>query len=423
MNTDVSIKEIRKIQQELNMKNSIYSYLLLFIISILFFALDFNHYEFFLFSGVSFSEIKIFTLIVSLLGLFCYLFLNSVITSNLNETDIVFKILKNVYIYFGLIYFIILDLFFMICSNYPEYPFMLFACIIILEITIFKIPFAYFCVFISCISAIIGPYIHYILGFNFLIIGFIYLVIMLLVAYISSKYSDNNIRQSLLSQKDNNNLAYELIQKTKKLEKQLDRTHYIQDKTIINLANLIENRDFDTGCHIKRTQELVEKIIYALKENHIYDDILTDEYCRLTIKAAPLHDIGKISISDIILNAPRKLTDSEFEIIKTHTTKGAKLAGDVLEDIEEEKYIKMTKEIVLYHHERWDGKGYPCNLKGTEIPLCARIMSIADVYDALTQERCYKSAFSKEKAIEIMKDGSGTQFDPIILAIFFSKVI
>ena len=314
-------------------------------------------------------------------------------------------------------------MYFIIFSNYPEFPFMLFACILTIMITVFYVPVFDF--FIICVvySLILFPFIFQKLGLFYLIIAGIYIGILSFVNYLLVNYSNKIIEQSFVLEQTNNHLTHDLVQKTKTLEMQLAKTHLIQDKTIINLANLIENRDSATGSHIKRTQDLVEKIIFALKDENLYSDILTDEYSKLTIKASPLHDIGKISISDIIINAPRKLTDDEFEIIKTHTTKGAEIAEDVLEEIEEEKYIRITKEIILYHHERWDGTGYPCQLKKQEIPLCARIMAIADVYDALTQERCYKTAFSKDKAIEIMKKGSGTQFDPIILGVFLAKVI
>jgi len=149
-----------------------------------------------------------------------------------------------------------------------------------------------------------------------------------------------------------------------------------------------------------------------------HDGMVTDTFINNQYHATPLHDIGKVGIPDNILLKPGKLTESEFEIIKTHTAIGAATLNQVQEQYPKNDFINMGIEIARSHHERWDGKGYPQGLAGKEIPLPARIMSIADVYDACRTERPYKEAFSHEKCVAIIKEGSGTQFDPDIVSAF-----
>ncbi len=143
---------------------------------------------------------------------------------------------------------------------------------------------------------------------------------------------------------------------------------------------------------------------------------------RNLVVAAPLHDIGKIHIPDAVLNKPGKLTEEEFEIMKTHTTAGQELLIRAKEEIGESEYLNMAVEMAAYHHEWWNGKGYPYGISGEEIPLCARIMAIADVFDALTSRRCYKNAMPFEKAYAIIREESGTHFDPAVAEAFFAAV-
>ena len=185
----------------------------------------------------------------------------------------------------------------------------------------------------------------------------------------------------------------------------------LQQKIIYSIAELVECRDEETGEHVKRTSELSRKIALELRRNKKYATILTDEYINNIESAAALHDIGKIKIPDYILTKPGKLTDEEFDIMKKHTADGSQIIDNILNNIEDEEYTKMAYDISRYHHERIDGKGYPDNLSGNEIPISAKIVTVADVYDALTSERCYKEAFSKEKSLKILKEGIGTQFD------------
>ena len=137
-------------------------------------------------------------------------------------------------------------------------------------------------------------------------------------------------------------------------------------------------------------------------------------------KAAPMHDVGKIAISDAILNAPRKLTKEEFEFIKMHTVEGDKAIQNIFSGIETAEYITVAREIALSHHEKWDGSGYPNKLKGNQIPLSARIMAIADVFDALVSKRCYKDAMTYDEAFQIIKDGAGSHFDSSLVDVFLS---
>lgn len=186
-----------------------------------------------------------------------------------------------------------------------------------------------------------------------------------------------------------------------------------------SFAKLVEDRDESTGDHVKRTRCIVRVIADYLKNNSAYSDILTDSYISMLEDAAPLHDLGKVSIPDSILLKPGKLTCEEFDKMKEHTVIGRDLIESTLRGVESDEYVALAECITLYHHEKWNGKGYPAGLSGNDIPLCARIMSIADVYDALRSERCYKHALSHEQACEIIRSESGQLFDPAVVTAFF----
>ena len=194
----------------------------------------------------------------------------------------------------------------------------------------------------------------------------------------------------------------------------------MQSGMISFMAEVVENRDDNTGGHIKRTAKYVEGIAKELKRQGIYSDILTDRYMEDMVVAAPLHDIGKIHIPDDVLNKPGKLTEEQFEIMKTHSAAGEKLLAHATTEIGESEYLNMAVEMAAYHHEWWNGKGYPYGISGEEIPLCARIMAVADVFDALTSKRCYKNAMPLEKAYAIIREESGTHFDPVVVEAFFA---
>lgn len=209
-------------------------------------------------------------------------------------------------------------------------------------------------------------------------------------------------------------LSLMVQQKSKRIEK-------MQTSIIANIANLIENRDKDSGQHVKRVGFYMGVIADRLRKNGEYPGQLDDRLIRNMMQASALHDVGKISISDNILCKPARLTAEEYEIMKTHTVLGARIIRQCLENIEEDDYTEMAEQIALYHHERWDGTGYPKGLAGTQIPLCARIMSVADVFDALISRRCYKEIQPMEEAFRIIEDGSGTQFEPVIVEAFLAE--
>ena len=193
----------------------------------------------------------------------------------------------------------------------------------------------------------------------------------------------------------------------------------IQNAVILGMANLIESRDVSTGQHVKNTQYYVELICNALYEKGLYRETLTEEYKNNTIKAAPLHDVGKIRISDLILKKPARLTAEEFETMQNHTAYGAEIIDDILGEVEDDDYIRVARAIAKSHHERWDGTGYPEGLKGEEIPLCARIMALADVFDALYEERVYKPGIRPMgNVLAMIRDERGKHFDPVIADVF-----
>ena len=196
----------------------------------------------------------------------------------------------------------------------------------------------------------------------------------------------------------------------------------MQIHTISGLANIIENRDMETGEHITRTTYYVKKLAEHARDEGVYADILTDHYIELLETLAPMHDVGKIVVSDKILKKPGKLTPAEYEEMKKHTSEGGRVVREILKDISDEEYLRFASDIATYHHERWDGSGYPKGLKGEEIPLCARIMAIADVFDALISERCYKDAMPIEDALKIMKEEGDSHFDPKLLEVFLKHI-
>ena len=206
------------------------------------------------------------------------------------------------------------------------------------------------------------------------------------------------------------------------IEERNGQIQNMQKHIIIGVADLIESRDSNTGTHIKNTSYYVEKLANRAAQAGIYPDIINERFINLVTRAAPLHDVGKIAIPDAILRKPGKLTDEEFEIMKTHAAEGGKIILQILSGVTDEEYTKIAFDIAKYHHEKWNGKGYPEGLSGEKIPLCARIMALADVYDALTMERPYKKAFPAEKALSIIEADTGTHFDPVLAPIFMDLI-
>ena len=201
-----------------------------------------------------------------------------------------------------------------------------------------------------------------------------------------------------------------------------ESTSKMQDGLIVTMADMVENRDSDTGAHIQKTAAYVRIIVEGLKKHGYYAEKITPKFISDVVRSAPLHDVGKINISDEVLNKPGKLTAEEFEIMKTHTTAGKHIIERVISTVQGDSYLKEARNMAAYHHERWDGKGYPEGLHGEVIPLAARIMAVADVFDALTSPRVYKPAFPLEKALSIIEEGKGTQFDPKCVEVFFDAM-
>jgi len=196
----------------------------------------------------------------------------------------------------------------------------------------------------------------------------------------------------------------------------------IQDVMILAMCSLSETRDNETGNHIKRTQNYVRALARHLRQHPRFCDFLTEENIEVLYKVAPLHDIGKVGIPDAILLKPGKLTPEEFEIMKTHTTLGGNAIAYSEENyqLHNNHFLSLAQQIATGHHEKWDGSGYPKGLKSQEIPISARLMAVADVYDALVSRRIYKEGFSQECVAEIITEGRGKHFDPDIVDAFFA---
>jgi len=206
----------------------------------------------------------------------------------------------------------------------------------------------------------------------------------------------------------------ELIQKrTAKIEQ-------LKNGIVSVMADLVESRDEITGGHIDRTTMYLKIMIGAMEEKGIYADEMKDWDTAVAISSARLHDVGKIKITDLILNKPDKLTPDEFNVMRQHAAEGEKIIGQIVAKTGEESFLSHAKLFAGCHHERWDGKGYPRGLKEREIPLQGRIMAIADVYDALISERPYKKAFTHEESVKIIAEGGGSQFDPVLAELFLS---
>ena len=203
----------------------------------------------------------------------------------------------------------------------------------------------------------------------------------------------------------NTELRSEIAQKT---------AHIVEmhDNLILSMATMVESRDNSTGGHIRRTSDCVRILIDEMKGSRVFT--LTDKFCRDLIKAAPMHDLGKIAVDDAILRKPGRFTDEEYTVMKTHAAEGARIVHEILKSTDDEEFRILAENVAHYHHERWDGSGYPEGLKGNDIPLEARIMAIADVYDALVSKRVYKEKMSFEKADSIIMEGMGKHFDKLL---------
>ncbi|MDR3182841.1 MAG: response regulator [Planctomycetaceae bacterium] len=202
------------------------------------------------------------------------------------------------------------------------------------------------------------------------------------------------------------------------IEMRTAQLRQLETVTIHALANITECRDTDTGNHIKRTSLYVAVLCKAALKSPLFAGQIDENMMTSMVTSAPLHDIGKVAIPDMVLNKPGKLSDEEFALMKQHVSVGEKALQQAVEELGFESFLNVARDLAGSHHERWDGKGYLKGLKDKEIPLSARIMSIADVYDALCAKRVYKAPMPHEKAYEIIVEGAGTQFDPHLVELF-----
>lgn len=215
-------------------------------------------------------------------------------------------------------------------------------------------------------------------------------------------------------------LEAEVLEQTESIRERDIKLIAMQNSIIIALSNLIENRDEDTGNHVSRTSKYVSMLTRKALELKLYTDTIDEKFLYNIQRAAPLHDMGKITISDVLLKKPARFTEEEYKTMQAHTVDGSRIVKEMLNDIEDSEYIRMASEVALYHHEKFDGTGYPYKLKGWEIPISARIMAIADVFDALVSKRCYKEAYSLEDSLQIIKEEAGKHFDPFLAEAFLS---
>lgn len=198
----------------------------------------------------------------------------------------------------------------------------------------------------------------------------------------------------------------------------MERLSEYHSGMVMGFATLVENKDDNTGGHIRRVTMYAKLLAEELRSRGIYGNVLTKDYINDLLLAAPMHDIGKIAVPDVILQKPGKLTEEEFESMKRHTVSGGRIILETFGHLDNVQYGNIAYQVAMYHHEKWNGKGYPEGLKRKEIPLCARIVSIADVFDAVSEKRCYRDAMPLEQCFEIIAEGSGRDFEPMLVEVF-----
>ena len=197
--------------------------------------------------------------------------------------------------------------------------------------------------------------------------------------------------------------------------RRLEKHNY---EMISGFSTLVENKDDSTGGHILRTKQYVEIILNQLQNEKKYRNIISRDFVKNMLNAAPMHDIGKKTTPDVILQKPGKLTPEEYEIMKQHAPRGGEIIMETFSRLDNTEFLKTAYYVARYHHEKWNGKGYPEGLDGEIIPLCARIMAIADVFDAVSAKRCYRDAMPIDQCFQIIENGRGTDFDPDLVDVF-----
>lgn len=200
----------------------------------------------------------------------------------------------------------------------------------------------------------------------------------------------------------------------------LRRMKNYNSEIVTSFATLVESRDSSTGSHVKRTKSYVKILLDEIKTNSLYSSIMTKDFEDKMMNAAPMHDIGKISIPDTILQKPGKLTDEEYSVMKKHSVLGGEIIQEIFKDMDDKEFLNIAYDVTRYHHEKWNGNGYPEGLMGKEIPFSARIMAIADVFDAISAKRCYRDAMPLDKCFAIIKEGKGVDFDPVLTDLFLN---
>ena len=200
----------------------------------------------------------------------------------------------------------------------------------------------------------------------------------------------------------------------------LRRMENYNSEIVTSFATLVESRDSSTGSHVKRTKSYVKILLDEIKTNNLYSSIMTKDFEDKMMNTAPMHDIGKISIPDTILQKPGKLTDDEYSVMKKHSVLGGEIIQEIFKDMDDKEFLNIAYDVTRYHHEKWNGNGYPEGLVGKEIPFSARIMAIADVFDAISAKRCYRDAMPLDKCFAIIKEGKGVDFDPVLTDLFLN---
>lgn len=227
-------------------------------------------------------------------------------------------------------------------------------------------------------------------------------------------------RANFILRNNEHKLEMMVHERTAMLQQRTDEIVAIKDTTILALSSLAETRDNETGNHIRRTQHYVRTLAIQLRDHPRFHDFLTNENIEMIFKIAPLHDIGKVGIPDKILHKPGKLTIEEFEIMKTHTLLGGNAisGAENISKVRNSPFLKAARQIAIGHHEKWDGSGYPFALRGDNISIPARLMALADVYDAMSCRRVYKAAMGHDEVADIIIDGKGKHFDPDVVDAF-----
>ena len=224
--------------------------------------------------------------------------------------------------------------------------------------------------------------------------------------------ADRTAENKYLSAIENYNAQLE-----KEVEKKTEKIVHVKDMMVLGMASMVESRDSSTGGHIRRTSKVVD--IFAEKLMECGSAVNLDEdFLKKVSRAAPMHDLGKITVSDSILRKQGKFTEEEYAEMKKHAAAGGKIVDEILEGVEDDDFVEIARNVATYHHEKFDGTGYPYGMKGENIPIEARIMALADVFDALVSKRCYKDAYSYDKAFGIIKESIGSHFDPQLGEIF-----